>query len=47
MLLAFLIALIIITIIATFPTFWIRLIAERAARSRKSAGTDPHDHSDS
>ncbi|MHB1513138.1 MAG: hypothetical protein ACYCTF_09235 [Acidiferrobacter sp.] len=41
MLLAFLIALIIITVIATFPTFWIRLLTERATRSRKPAGTDP------
>ncbi len=47
MLLTFLIALIIITVIATFPTFWIRLLARRVARARGQTDTDTHDHSDS
>ncbi len=44
MLLAFLIALIIITVVATFPTFWIRRLAARVARSREqSPGGPPRD----
>ena len=44
MLFTFLIALIIITVIATFPTFWIRRLAARIARSREqSPGGPPRD----
>ncbi len=46
MLLAFLVALIIITVIATFPSFWIRHLTTRIARSHDTNASDSKERPD-